>query len=351
MQNREQLIDLVEKFGGPLSTVVFDETCELFTVRGIDGVIPFRRGIGSYVVGLGDPVCAPESVRRLLEAFGSTFRTTIFAAASRRVVRLASHLGFASIEFGEELSIDPRCGLPRGRRAHGLRRKLNHARSGGVAVVEYRPGHIVDGALETALEGVVKSWLAGLHGLQAYAAHIDLFRPRALRRWFYAKQHGEVIGLAKLVHLEARQGWLVENLVTVPTAPVGTSELLVASVLEVLAEEGCPSASFGTSTARTLGAIDGLPKMSAWIGRRFFHWAQHAFHIESVGDYRRKFGDVRGQPMYLLFNPPRVGALELFALVRAFNVVPAARAARARIAARSPDTVEGSPIVAPQLVP
>jgi lysylphosphatidylglycerol synthetase-like protein (DUF2156 family) len=334
-RNEGLLVDLVEQFGGPLSPVVFDSTCELFTVSDVVGAIPYRRSLRSHAVALGDPLCETRHLRRLLEEFCNSFHHTIFAAASHRLIALASQLGFASIEFGEELTIDPRRGPPRGRRAHGLRRKLNHASRLGVSVAEYTPARGVDRALEAALERTVEAWLAGRRGLQAYVAHVDLFQPRALRRWLYAVKQRDVIGLLTLVHVGARQGWLLEHLIAVPTAPAGTSELLVTSALEVLGAEGCESADFGTSTAHALGKIEGLPALSEWIGRRFFAWAQHAFHIDSVGDFRRKFGDVCAQPSYLLFRPPHVGVRELYALVRAFNVGSARRERRGRVAARS----------------
>jgi lysylphosphatidylglycerol synthetase-like protein (DUF2156 family) len=340
------LADWVDRFGGPLSPAAFDRSCELFAVEGVDGAIAYRRAPGGYAVALGDPICHPRDAVRLVVPFCDAFRHALFAAASGPVSTLAVELGFASIEFGEELTIDPRAGTPHGRRGHGLRRKLNHARHVGVCVEEYVPARHRDGALEGVLQQTVDIWLAGRRGLQVYVAQIDLFRPGARCRWFYATQQRQVVGLMTVVHLGAQDGWLLEHLLAVPTAPTGTSELLVMDGLAQLGQEGCAAANFGMSTASALGAIDGLSRTSTWLSRHFFAWAQKHLQIDSVGEFRRKFGAVRARPSYLLFHPPSVGLRELYALLRALNVWPPVR----RRADASRDVVELGD-VEPALVP
>jgi len=171
----------------------------------------------------------------------------------------------------------------------------------------------------------VDAWLAARRGPQAYVAHIDLFRPGARCRWFYATHDGQVVGLLTTVHLGAQDGWLLEHLLAVPKAPTGTSELLVTEGLAQLSQEGCAAANFGMSTASALGAVDGLSRTSTWLARHFFAWAQKHLHIDSVGEFRRKFGAVSARPSYLLFHPPRVGLRELYALLCALNVWPMRR--------------------------
>ena len=45
------------------------------------------------------------------------------------------------------------------------------------------------------------------------------------------------MGIALLNRLESRQGWLLSQVILAPDAPIGTSELLVSSVVKILSAE------------------------------------------------------------------------------------------------------------------
>lgn len=313
------LVDLVRRFGGVLSPVVFDPVCELFTAHGIPGTAPIRRSVGDVAVAVGDPLCAPQAHERMLGALADRFGTVVVAGASAELAAIGRALGWAVIEFGEQVTIDPRRERPRGRRGHELNRKLRHARRAAVDVREYVDVPSRDAGLERALDAVARRWLEGRRGLQIFVAHIDLFAPRALRRWFYATWNGRVVGVQSLVQLDARSGYLLEHLLTTDDVPAGTAELLVAATLDALGREGCPFVSFGISTAAALGHMSGLGPRSIWLGRWFFGHAQKGFRLDSISRFRKKFGDVTVEPSFLLFHPPRVTPLALLGLVRAFN--------------------------------
>jgi lysylphosphatidylglycerol synthetase-like protein (DUF2156 family) len=315
---QDDLGDLVRRFGGVLSPVVFDEGCELLRAPWVRGVLPYRRSLGGVVVAVGDPICDPHDQAQLLSEARERFGSVVVAGASRTLVPVAHALGFAVIEFGEQIWIDPGRERPRGRRGHELKRKLNHARSAGLVVQEY-DGRARDARLEATLSAVAKSWLHARKGLQIFVAHIDLFYPRALRRWFYATRDGRVVGVQSLVRLDGLGGYLLEHLLTEPDVPAGTAELLVVVALDTLGREGCGFASFGVSTAASLGLVSGLSSSSIRLGRWFFDQAQRSFHLDSVSRFRRKFGEVVVDPSYLLFSPARVGPLQLLGLMRAFN--------------------------------
>jgi lysylphosphatidylglycerol synthetase-like protein (DUF2156 family) len=320
LRELDGLVELVEQFGGPLSPVVFDPSCEIFRLAGVDGAIGYRRSPMGCVVGLGDPICAPEDMVRLAEGFRERFEVTLFAGASRRFADVADQLGWAGIEFGEELTLDPRGGLPHGRRGHELRRKLNHARGRGVQVLAYGPHAPIDLLLEREMVGIADAWLRARRGMQVFVSHINLFNPRQCRRWFYAVNGQELVGVLSLVRLGARDGWLIEHLLPAPASPVGTPESLVAAALEALRADSCPFITFGPSPAHALGIMRRLSSHSQWLGRWFFSQAQRTFHLDSLARFRQKFGTIVVEPSFLLFNPPRVGPWQLLALMRAFNV-------------------------------
>ena len=53
------------------------------------------------------------------------------------------------------------------------------------------------------------------------------------------KRQDTIVGTVILNQYKGHKGWFLTNLMEIPGAPHGTSELLVVSALETLANEGC----------------------------------------------------------------------------------------------------------------
>jgi lysylphosphatidylglycerol synthetase-like protein (DUF2156 family) len=227
--------------------------------------------------------------------------------------------GWASLEFGAELMLDPRQDPCRGRRSHELRKKLNRARRVGLVVEEYTR-FPADPKREAQLDGLVAEWLRGRKGPQIFLAGVHLFDPPDGKRWFFATLGGRVVGLLSLMHLERRDGWLLDHLMALPDAPRGTTESLVAHALARLGEEGCAYATFGPAPRADLGAIDGLGAVSEKLARGAYATVARMFHLESRSRYRLKFGEATPVPSYVLLDPPHIGFRQVLAILRAFNV-------------------------------
>src|SRR4029079_10605435 len=105
----------------------------------------------------------------------------------------------------------------------------------------------------------------------------------------YARHGQDIVGVLLLSELEARQGWLLQFLMTLPDAPNGTSEQLVVSALQTLQAENCHFLSFGVAQIEELGEIIGLNIFSAWLGRLAFKAAKRIFHLDRRRRYWRKF--------------------------------------------------------------
>ena len=313
---------LVSRFGSASSNVLLDERCQHFRDAGIDGVIGYKRH-GRYAIALGDPVCATEDRAALVEAFRTHFREqgvhTLFAVVGAGTAEYLRATGCGLVEFGVEQVLDPSNSVT----APGykeLRKKLKRARRAGMEVTEYRPfedGHIPQ--LERQMNDLAHCWLMNRGGLQTFWAHIDLFRSPTTTRWFYGKVGDRVVGLLSTLRLENLNGYLLEHILWAPQAPVGTSESLVAHVLETLAGENCTYASFGPAPAHDLGEVSGFSNLSERSCRLIYRMARHLFQLDSKALHRQKYRPVAAQPLYLAFDKTSIGLGTLGALGHAFN--------------------------------
>ena len=314
--------DLVRRYGGSVSGVLFDRKIEVFRAEGVDGVIPYRHGLGC-AVAVGDPICSREDTPRLARAFRDEcvrhHRHTVYVVASEPFARWATSEGYAALEFGRELIVDPRRDPLAGHAQQALRGKVHRAIRAGVVAAEYAPNGARDEELERAIERAVAVWLSARHGPQAYLTPFLPFAGRACKRWFYARAGGGIVGVMQLLRLDAYGGYLLSQLVSTPDAPPGTTELLGVTALRALCASGCAWATWGPAPLPELGAVTGFGARSERVCRFLFRNAGRTFGLEARNVYHRKFPVAETVGSYLLFNPPRIGAGDVIELLHAFH--------------------------------
>jgi len=197
-----------------------------------------------------------------------------------------------------------------------VRRKVRHALKEHVTVHEYLT---YDAELEQAIEQVGDAWLQGRKGLQMYIAGIRLFGDRTGKRWFYARNGDQIIGILQLNRLESRDGWLLNRLMVMPDAPGGTPELLVISALETLKHENCRYVSFGVIPSEDLGDMVGIGPFASWVVKKAYLLIMRYFKLAGPKKFWEKFAP-ESDPLYLLFSRKWIGPSEIISIMRAMNV-------------------------------
>lgn len=314
-------VQLVRRWGGLATDALLDPQCQVFSIPHIEGFIGYRMTYGCAVV-YGNPVCAPENAPELAQAFHrfgqERFKNIIYLTISEPFAKWAiQNLCKTLIEYGEEIYLDPHCN-PKNRQgtyASLVRRKVRHAQRIGVSVQEYKPNDL---KIEKAIEQVGVAWLRARRGPQVHISNVHLFDHRMGKRWFYAQQGDQIVGVVVLNRLESRQGWHLNHLMFTSQAANGTPELLITSVLETLANEECPFVSFGAVPAHDLGEMIGLTKFSTWMTRKAYKIASRFFHLPGHKMFWNKFFP-ETRPSYLLFEQPHIGWREIAALMQAMN--------------------------------
>lgn len=319
---RDVIVEWVHRWGG--HTVIeslIDPTCSIFTIPHLEGFVGYRANRGCAVV-FGDPVCAPADREHLVNAFHSFCeedkKNVLYLVASKEFAyTMQETQGSALVPFGEELFLDPRQDPKNlsGKRGISLRGKLRHAQKNGLSVSEYL-GAIPE--IEQKIQDVASAWLQHRSGPQIYISPLRLFSERFGKRWFYVHQDGRLFGGLALNYL-SNGGWSLDRVMTVPDAPQGTSELLVVSVMETIAQEGCHFLTVGAINGDRLDYLSGFGKMTTFMTQKIYNGAIKFFNLQGKRKFWEKFYP-QSTPAFLVFKKPHIGFYELSGLMRALNV-------------------------------
>lgn len=319
MSQQKNVSQYIKKWGNSASIALLDSRCQIFSHPTIEGVVGYLVE-DDHAVVFGDPVCAPENMPKLANAFHEFSKEkdnhVIYLTASEEFSNWAmGNCCQSLLEVEEELVVDPANYPKKGSNGRLLHKKMNHATRANVVVKELdetdevTKRHILDAEIQ---------WLQGRKGPQMYMAHINFFDEACGKRCFYAEQNGRVVGFIYLSRLEAHDGWLLYLLATVPDAPGGTSEYLVLTVLDKLAEEDCHFFTFGVSAIEKMGEIVGLGTIYSWVARMGFKVAKKIFPLDNRRSFWKKF-EPKSKRSFILFNQPNISFKEIRAIMKTVN--------------------------------
>lgn len=317
---KEQIAEFVRRWGGSSSISYLDLPSQFFTCDGIQGAIGYRVVFGCAIV-MGDPLCPDDQKILLAKAFSEHCKErkmpivyiTVSASFAQSAYSLVSH---SMLEVVDELVFDPQNDPKKGSKGRLLRGKVSQAVRFGITAHEYLTQN---NELEKEIESVGESWLKAREGPQIYLAPVNLFSSRLGKRWIYARYQGKVIGVVFLHQIAARNGWLLQLLLTTPDAPNGTSEFLVTSTIETLRKEGCTYLTFGSALKHEIGLIKGLGKPSSYLARIIYRSAKKVFPLDGRRKYWKKFSP-EPEASFLLFEGTKLSFKEMAAIMKALNV-------------------------------
>jgi phosphatidylglycerol lysyltransferase len=257
------------------------------------------------VVGWSDPLCRPEDLPVLLDRFvAEAGRRVCLVMTSEATTRAALAAGFSAFKVGEEPWFDLATWRPpRGDSGKKYRWAVNHARRLGVDVGEGKSEEI---------EEVVRRWRAALRRPEPQSVMRTAPLEQAEhKRLFVARRHGRAEAVLACARLPAVDGWYLEDLVRVPEAPNGATELLVAEALSRLAGR---SASFALAPMRGLDRQ--LDPRARWLGKALavtIRGFDRRYGFRAIARYEGRFLPTEWRPRYVAFMP----ALPRPAVVRA----------------------------------
>ncbi len=250
-------------------------------------------------VGWSDPLCAEEDVGEVLRGFAEAMRRerrgVTLVAVSEQTSRAALAAGFSAFKIGEEPWFDLASWRPpRGNRGKKLRWAVNHARRAGVEIGE--------GGSDAEVEEVLRRWRAALRRPEAASFMRTAPLVQAdLKRIFVARQGGEPLAVLACASLPAVDGWYLEDLVRVPEAVNGATELLIAEALVRL-----PGRSAAFALAPMRGVERQLDRRARLLGpllARAIGMFDRRYGFRAIARYESRFEPTEWRPRYIVFRP------------------------------------------------
>src|SRR5690606_21820755 len=161
------------------------------------------------------------------------------------------------------------------RQSRSLREQLRRARAKGVAVRALEVAELATGhPVREQLEALIARWLASKQiAPMGFLVQLDPFSYPDEKRYFVAERDGAIVGFLVAIPIYARDGWFFEDLLRDPSAPNGTTELLIDAGMRGAQEAGVQHV--------TLGLAPLAGDVSPWL-RFARRWGRALYDFEGL---------------------------------------------------------------------
>jgi len=194
-----------------------------------------------------------------------------------------------------------------------LKKNIRAAERGGIEIVERTDQFTLEERLE--IDEGVKKWKKGRKGEQVASDSLQPWLDERHRRyWIAVTPDDKIVGLMVLAHLR-NGGYLIKNSIVFPSAPRGVSELLNATVINVLRKEGSNYCTFGVSAANDLLAVNNVGGVGMSFLSKSYHVINQASGLTNRSTYRKKFNP-REDKVFICYPPSGLGWSGIHALMK-----------------------------------
>ena len=316
--------ELVLRFGwNAVSYQILNPGIRLWFSNAGDAVAGYA-AFGCVWTVAGAPICHPDRLPNVAEeleraARARGCRVVFFGAGSRLERVYAEQTDRALVLIGAQPSWEPAAWPAIVEHKASLRAQLHRARNKGVDIHEWSPDRA---QRSSVLRAVLGEWLdsRGLPPLH-FLVTPDLLDTLADRRIFVAERSGDVAGFLVATRIPARHGWLVEQWPRRPSAPNGTTHLLVDAAMRAFDADGSHYATLGLSPlsdhAGPLGA--GQP---AWL-RFVLYWmrahGRRFYNFRGLEAFKASGRPMVWEPIFVIAPGGRLTPFTLRAIAGAFS--------------------------------
>jgi pimeloyl-ACP methyl ester carboxylesterase len=273
----------------------------------VDGAIVYNE-FGKVWLVPGDPLADPNDIgeltRRFLDAAREEKRFVAFMPTTERFAKQASAVGLRAVKVGAAPYFDLTTWGPRGDRAKKARAGVNQARRAGVHVTQVDR---IDETLKEEIAGLCESWLKSRRCAMklGWLFALDPFQHAERKKFFTARDAaGNLIGFLAASPIPARDGWYLEDVLRLPSAPVGTADLLVVEALNYLKASGAKLATLGTSPLAREGQVASAVRNNELVAS-LIRMAAGCFAIiynfEGLRRFKMKFAPSWWESEYVLY--------------------------------------------------
>jgi phosphatidylglycerol lysyltransferase len=289
-----------------------------------DAVVAYVKS-GRWCVVAGVPICESGTEGAVASRFVSDAATDglgvlFFSADDDFVSQLqAKSVAEAHVKIGEQPEWDPRTYDLQAPRRRSLRAQVNRATNKGVQVRRLDTDAMAPGALRAQIETVLNLWIAA-RTMSAMRFMVDL-QPFSLpeeRRYYIATHEDRVVGFLAAIPVYRRRGWFFEDVIRVPNAPNGTTEMLINTALTEACDNGDQYVTLGLSPLAGLERGPGPHRLIRACFQLSWDYLGPLYHFPGLYRFKGRFRPDRWAPQYLVACPPRLGLRQVHAVLSAF---------------------------------
>ncbi|HEY2990830.1 MAG TPA: DUF2156 domain-containing protein [Candidatus Binatia bacterium] len=319
--DRAQLDSWIRRYGASSNSyVLLEGPKSYFTSPNVDGFLAYQVSRGIALIA-GDPVCAPEEARRLINDFALAMMRPIGAyQVSPRMLESFREAGFDDVQIGKEAVFDLNRFTLCGGKMELVRAATSKATRAGVAVSEHHPFAPDAEAINDELKAISHEWLKGKgnHELGFVLGSPGLEEPSA-KRYFIARTEGgagRIEGFIVCEPIYGRCGYYLDVTRRRPDAVRGTMELLTAEIFRLLHNEGYAMASMGLAPLALLDDPDLADhRLLARLMRFVYQRVDFNYDFKLLYRYKAKYHPHAWEPRYFCFNQRRLSINMLYAVI------------------------------------
>lgn len=280
---------------------------------GDDACVAFMEVDGGWVAA-GEPIAPPQRIAEVARGFVECAREAGRRASFFGVeAPFLERTGYAAVHIGEQAAWDPREWGASLAARRSLREQLRRARAKGVRIRAVSASELSEpnAVPRRHVENMVTRWLAtrGMAPMR-FLVDVQLFEFLEDHRYFSAEQSGNMVAFLSAVPVFGRSGWLLEDWIRDPSAPNGTTELLIDGAMKALALEGSEFVTMGL--APLSGAVP------PWLAR--VADALSAFYdFRGIYAFKSKLGPRRWDSIHLAYPSDGSPLAALYDTLQAFS--------------------------------
>ncbi|HEY4156829.1 MAG TPA: DUF2156 domain-containing protein, partial [Polyangiaceae bacterium] len=291
----QRVLDLVVRHGWNATAFQTLESGYRYFFHGENACVAFVDTGGSWVAA-GAPLAPAQELNEAVSAFvraaREAHRRACFFATEERL-HASTGEALRSLNIGEQPTWDPGDWPAIVAKHRSLREQLRRARAKGVRIRLLGAAELAQGETHAQLARIADRWLsARTMAPMGFLVRLEPFTFPSERRCFVAEVADKVVAFAGVIPVPLRSGWFLEDLARDPSAPNGTSELLIDAVMRWASAGGCTWLTFG------LAPLAGtLPPWLRFVRRH----ASVLYDFEGLHAYKSKFRPAAWSPIFLSY--------------------------------------------------
>ena len=252
---------------------------------------------GRYRAVAGIPVAPPDhlaqvSQRFVRESMEAGFRVLFFCADARFISAIEGlpDFNFGLIPIGQQPEWNPRGWELNSPEKRTVRQQCNRALNKGVTIRRLTPSELNEPSTRTEIADVLERWLNSRQ-MSSLGFLVDLqpFHHAAERRYYVAEAGSRAVGFLAAIPVYARQGWFFEDVIRVPDAPNGTTELLIHTAMKDAQASGEDWVTLGLSPLAGIEESTVERPVLIWLLKQLRRHGEPFYRFNGLRQFKARF--------------------------------------------------------------